>query len=45
MIQSKKELIRLLFIVMVFSILVQLVEATTMNFTVPKGEEVSARYL
>jgi len=39
MIQLKKELIRFLFIVMVFSILVQLAEATTLNFTVPKGEE------
>jgi hypothetical protein len=39
MIQLKKKLIRFLFIVMVFSILVQLAEATTLSFTVPKGEE------
>ncbi len=41
MIQPKKELIRFLFIVMVFSILVQLAEATTINFTVPKVEEIT----
>jgi hypothetical protein len=39
MIQLKKKLIRFLFIVMVFSTLVQLTGATTLNFTVPKGEE------
>ena len=41
MIQPKKKLIRFLFIVMVFLILVQLAEATTINFTVPEGEEIT----
>ncbi|MCK4440288.1 hypothetical protein KAU85_04825, partial [Candidatus Bathyarchaeota archaeon] len=41
MIQLKKKLIRFLFIVIVFSILVQIAKATTTNFTVPKGEEIT----
>ena len=43
MIQPKEELTHFLFAIMtmILSILVQLAEATTMNFTVPKGEEVS----
>jgi len=41
MIQPEEELIRFLFAIMVLSILVPLAEATTMNLTVPKGEEVS----
>lgn len=40
MIQSNKQLIRFLFIVAVLSILVQTTKATTLNFTVKKGEEV-----
>lgn len=39
MIHPKKKLIRFLFIVMIFSILVQTAEATTISFTVPKSEE------
>lgn len=41
MIQPKKGLIRLLFAIIIFSILVQVAKATTINFTVPKGEEVT----
>jgi len=40
MIRYKKKLIRFLFAVVVFSILVQAAEATTISFTVSKGEEV-----
>jgi len=39
MIQPKKKLIHFLFIIIVFSILVQLAEATAISFTVPKGKE------
>ena len=41
MIQSSKSLIHFLFFIMVVSILVQLAEATTMNFTVHGREEVT----
>jgi len=41
MIRSRKLLSRFLFIAVVFSIIVQLAEATTMNFTVYGGEEVT----
>ncbi len=39
MIRYKKELIHFLFAVVVFLILVQAAEATTISFTVPKSEE------
>lgn len=39
MIQFKNKLIRFLFFIMLLSVLVQLAEATTMNFTVHGGEE------
>jgi hypothetical protein len=39
MIQPKKKLIHFLFIIIVFSILVQLADATATSFTVRKGEE------
>lgn len=41
MIQLKKRLIRFLFGIIVFFILVQFAEATTLSFTVPKDEEVT----
>jgi hypothetical protein len=41
MIQTKKQLTRFLLIVIVSSIIVQLVNAATMNFTVHGGEEVT----
>lgn len=39
MIQPKKKLIHFLFIIIVFSILVKLANATATSFAVPKGEE------
>jgi len=39
MIQSRKLLIRFLFIVIVFSVIVRFAEATSMNFTVQGGKE------
>ena len=41
MTQLKKKLIRFLFIVMALSILVRNAKATTINFTVPEGEEIT----
>lgn len=41
MIQLEKKLIRFLFIVIAFSILVQTAKATTINFTVPESEELT----
>jgi len=41
MMRSRKLLARLLFIMMIFQIIVQLAQATTTNFTVKGGEEVT----
>jgi len=41
MTRLKKEPIRFLFAVIVFTILIQLADATAISFTVPKGEEIT----